>query len=60
VGAGDAVLGGEEGGEGKAGDGLRSVGGEDVDGAAALAVEAALVGEEAEAEMTAVALCGFG
>ena len=51
----DAVLGREERGEFQAGDEFRSVGGEQIDGAAAFAVEAGLVGEQAEAQMIVVA-----
>ncbi len=59
-GAEDAVLGGEEGFELEAGDGFGGFGGEEVDGAVAVGVEAGLVGEDAEAEVVVVALRGFG
>jgi len=50
----------EERSQHQAGNELWRVGGEEIDGAVSLAVEAGLVGEQAEAQVISVALGSFG
>lgn len=59
-GAEEAVLRREECLELEAGNGFSGFGGDEVDGAAAVGVEAGLVGEDADAKVIAVAVGGFG